>query len=149
MGRFAGSVTIKAPIESVFDFHTDTNNLAKIMPGVVEIVSLSKRGAGHGTLIELVMRWRKIVTLKWLVKLEVFDRPNQLVDLQLKGPFKFFRHARTFVTTADGTKMTDDLTYELPFGLLGRTIDRTFVRRIVAAQFALRHRLTKALLEAP
>jgi len=147
MGHYVGSVLIKAPREVVFDFHTDTRNLPKIMPGNIAVVSFEMKGAGQGALIDLKMRWRGLLSTRWLIELEVFDRPNALVDLQIKGPFKHFRHVRTFREEAGGTLLTDDLSYELPFGFLGRIIEKIALAPTIRSQFAFRHRKTKEILD--
>jgi len=147
MARHISSVLIDAPLEMVFDFHTDPKNLERIMPGNVKVLSCTMEGLFQGAKLDLVMRWHGLITKRWLIELEVFKRPNALVDLQIKGPFKAFRHVRTFEAAGGMTLLTDDLSYELPFRFFGRLIEKLVLGRTVKSQFAYRHVRTKELLE--
>jgi ligand-binding SRPBCC domain-containing protein len=82
-----------------------------------------------------------------LIEFVVYDPPHQLVDVQLKGPFKSWQQTRIFQSTPEGTLLTDSVSYSLPFGLLGQVADSLLVARQVEQMFSWRQARTKQLLE--
>lgn len=65
-------------------------------------------------------------------KITELDAPHRFVDEMQRGPFKSWRHVHLFEPTADGTLMTDEVDYRVPFGPLGSLVDRLFVRRYMS-----------------
>jgi ligand-binding SRPBCC domain-containing protein len=55
------------------------------------------------------------------------DRPRRFIDEQVAGPFKSFRHVHTFFAVPDGTLMTDDCTYTVPFRWFGTLLERAIL----------------------
>ena len=60
------------------------------------------------------------------------------MDVQLKGPYKLWHHEHRFVAEGAGTRLFDEVRYELPFGVLGRIAHRLKVRKDVETIFAYR-----------
>jgi ligand-binding SRPBCC domain-containing protein len=58
-----------------------------------------------------------------------WDRPRRFVDEQRKGPFRSFRHEHRFEPVEHGTRLTDHVEFEAPFGLLGRAVERLVLAR--------------------
>jgi len=142
------SVLILAPIEAVFDFHTDTNNLALISPPWVKSKVVRQSGEGLGKIIELETVQYNIFPSHWVVKIDEYDRPVRITDLMLSGPMKYFRHARTFSQpSAEYTLMEDHLEYEPPFGFIGRIADKLSVKKMMEDMFNYRHLKTKEIME--
>jgi ligand-binding SRPBCC domain-containing protein len=67
-----------------------------------------------------------------------WDPPYRFVDEQVRGPFRRFRHDHVFESAGAATRMTDTWTHELPWGVLGRLVDRLLVARTVRALLAER-----------
>jgi ligand-binding SRPBCC domain-containing protein len=55
------------------------------------------------------------------------DRPHCFVDEQVVGPFKSFRHVHMYFAVPDGTLMTDDCTYTVPFRWFGTLLERAIL----------------------
>lgn len=75
------------------------------------------------------------VRFRMTARITEFDSPNSFTDEQVTGPFAVWRHRHTFDLMDGDTRMIDDVSYEVPFGLIGRLVDR----------FALNRYLTKLL----
>ena len=45
--------------------------------------------------------------------------------------------------------MTDKISYELPFGIIGRIADKLIIAKMIDKQFEFRHKVTKSILENP
>lgn len=58
-----------------------------------------------------------------------WDRPHRFVDEQRTGPFRSFRHEHRFEPVEHGTRLTDDVEFEAPFGMLGRVVERLVLGR--------------------
>ena len=139
---------ILAPVEELFLFHTDTNNLELITPLEISVGIESIVGEGKGSIITLRMRAFGLIRSRWVIEIAEFEPPHRIVDLQLSGPFKFFRHSRTFTSIGpDSSRMEDMIEYELPLGVLGRIANALFFRRLISSQFAYRHKQTHAILD--
>ncbi|MEO6939687.1 MAG: SRPBCC family protein [Candidatus Kapaibacterium sp.] len=139
---------ILAPVEELFLFHTDTNNLELITPLEISVGIESIVGEGKGSIITLRMRALGLIRSRWVIEIAEFEPPHRIVDLQLSGPFKFFRHSRTFTSLGEDTSRLEDmLEYELPLGIIGRIANALFFRGLISRQFAYRHKQTHAILD--
>ena len=69
-----------------------------------------------------------------------YEDPVFLQDTMLEGRFKYFQHDHHLRETADGTVLSDDLRFSLPFGALGRVVARHImvphIRKLLASRFA-------------
>jgi ligand-binding SRPBCC domain-containing protein len=141
-------VAIAAPIEAVYGFHLDFENLEKISPSWMRSKLLRTEGAGKGKILELEITQFSVFTSKWVVRVEEYDPPFKLSDLVLSGPLPYFHHIRTFTQPcAEMTEMQDRLEYKLPFGFIGAIADKISVHKMMEQMFEHRHRMTKQILE--
>ena len=142
------SVTIAAPIEAVFDFHTDTNNLRLISPPWIAANVVRQEGEGKGKIIELRIIQFGVFPSRWHVSIDEFERPFRITDLMLSGPMKYFRHTRHLTQPcASLTELVDHVEYVLPFGAIGRIADKLSVHQMMDQMFEYRHKKTKEILE--
>lgn len=148
MGQYIGSIEIATPIEAVFDFHTDTNNLPLIVPPWMKVKNIRQEDEGNEKHIRLEISQFGI-TSEWIVEIAEYDRPRRITDLMIKGPMKRFRHERTFSSPTGGmTILEDKVEYELPLGFLGKIADAIFGKFFIRKMFDYRHRKTKEILES-
>jgi uncharacterized protein len=130
---------VPKPLEKVFAFFSDAENLQKLTPLWLHfhIRSVNPAPLAKGTLIRYSMRWR-IFPVSWTTEIVESNPPHRFVDLQLKGPYKLWRHEHLSVFEGEGTRIFDRLDYALPFGILGQIAHEAVVKRDVAAIFAYR-----------
>lgn len=55
--------------------------------------------------------------------------PDSFVDEQVRGPFRRFHHEHRFIANGAGTTMIDVVTFEAPFGMLGRAAEKLVLAR--------------------
>jgi ligand-binding SRPBCC domain-containing protein len=149
MSQITVSTELDAPIEVVFAFHLDPRNAARISPRGTRVVSVeAPEQVRQGDLISLAVRqFPSPFTRRWSVRIDRVEEPFAVVDVALAGPFPVWRHEHLFAAAGDGrTLLTDRVTYELPFGGLGRLADRLVVRRVLRRTFRARHARTRAIL---
>jgi hypothetical protein len=131
--------SVAAPVEKVFDFFTDVANLSRVTPPFVRLRILSRETkiTARGQRLEyeigpLILRWR------WVSEITDFDPPFRFVDEQVAGPYRRWQHVHQFYPLSTGTLIVDDVTYDVPFGPLGRIVHGLVVRRHLEAIFAYR-----------
>jgi hypothetical protein len=69
-----------------------------------------------------------------------YEAPVFLQDTMLDGRFQYLQHDHHLRETADGTLLSDDLRFSLPFGALGRLVARYImvphIRKLLKSRFA-------------
>lgn len=86
---------------------------------------------------------------RWVAEHVVYDPPHEFRDVQRSGPFAVWDHRHRFEDLPGGrSALTDEVTYELPFGRLGHVLGGRIVDRQIARMFAYRHHRTLADLTA-
>ena len=127
--RLVASQTIDRPLDEVFAFFAKPENLGRITPAAMGFEQVStdlEMRAG----LDIVHRIRPLlgIPLLWRSRIEAYDPPNSFVDVQAKGPYRRWRHQHTFTAVPGGTRIDDQVDYELPLGPLGALAHRLFVR---------------------
>lgn len=139
MHHFHAEQWIDRSVDQVFAFFSDANNLEAITPRQLNfhILTPGPIRLASGARIDYQLTLYGI-PLKWATLIESWDPPHQFVDVQLRGPYRVWRHTHRFLEEGAGTRIVDDVEYELPFGTLGRIVDALFTRREVARIFSYR-----------
>ncbi|HET8734021.1 MAG TPA: SRPBCC family protein [Anaeromyxobacteraceae bacterium] len=161
---------IPVPLDRVWRFFSDPANLPRLMPPelAAEIRSIapappSADGAVHdasarvgaGTEITLSVRLLPPLPLRtaWVARIVEFEPGRHFTDVQVKGPFRHWRHRHGFEAApldgADGTIVQDDLEYDVGFGALGDALARWFVGARIRQTFEERQRRLEHLLRGP
>jgi ligand-binding SRPBCC domain-containing protein len=139
---------VPRPLEESFSFFADAANLEAITPPWLRfrIVSPPTR-MRQGSLIEYRLRWRGI-PLYWLTRIEEWRENRCFVDQQIRGPYRLWHHRHTFASVPGGTRVSDLVSYVLPFGPLGRLAHAALIGRDLDAIFDYRAERVAALLGA-
>ncbi len=149
---FLSEVWLPLPPRDVFPFFAEARNLEAITPPWLNFRILSQRPAemGRGTVIEYRLRLRG-VPLRWRSEITVWEPPERFVDVQRRGPYRFWEHEHLFLPRNGGTLAQDRVRYAVPGGpLLEWLVDRLLVRPDLERIFAYRReRLQQLLGEAP
>ncbi len=145
MHEFIRSTALAAPIERVYAFHADPENIHAISPPGQTAVVLEGGGpAGEGKTFAISVTLLGFIPLRWQGQWSIVDPPVLLCDIASSALFPHWEHRHEFrALPSGGTEMTDRLRYRLAFGPFGRLLGSTVVRVIFGRVFALRHRLTR------
>ncbi len=132
----------------VFGFFAQPENLDAITPDDLrfEIATPRPIAMRAGALIAYRLRLGRI-PFRWLTRIEELVPDERFVDVQLRGPYRSWRHTHAFVEAPEGTLVRDRVEYELPLGPLGALAHALFVRRRLERIFAHRRRRVVELLE--
>lgn len=168
------------PVDIVFDFFANPENLPRLMPSWQkarieqatlvpapprpggEPISTAKpsnasSAAGAGTRMKLSFRPFPFspIRISWMAEISEFRWNDHFCDVQLSGPFAFWRHCHNIKseTRTDeeklpvcGTLLIDSVEYEMHFGLAGDLAGRVFANSQLASTFAYRQRRTRELM---
>jgi ligand-binding SRPBCC domain-containing protein len=154
------------PIAKVFAFFADPGNLPRLMPawqraevekqtlvapppGADQDSPLLRPVAGAGSAISIRFRPFPLspILMRWDARIVEFEWDDHFCDEQAQGPFAYWRHchrvSEEMRDSIQGTRILDDLAYELPCGVLAEPAHALIVRRQIKAIF--RHRQQRLL----
>jgi ligand-binding SRPBCC domain-containing protein len=133
---FKSELWLPDRIEAVFSFFADAHNLEIITPPWLHFEILTKDPIlmQTDTLIDYRLRLRGI-PLHWRTRIVLWEPPNRFIDLQMKGPYRLWRHEHVFMESDSGTRCIDHVQYALHGG---RLVDRLLVRPDVERIFGYR-----------
>jgi ligand-binding SRPBCC domain-containing protein len=163
------------PVELVFAFFADPENLPRLMPAwqkarieeatvapppsrpLVDRIPRPKSiAAGVGT--HLTVSFRPFpfspIRVPWQAEITDFIWNDRFCDRQLRGIFLYWHHCHSVrpqtnpqhIADGSGTLICDDVEYEMPFGKFGELLHRLFLARQLSKSFAYRHARTSDLL---
>ena len=135
------------PLDEVFEFFARAGNLERITPSWLKFTLESTEPVQitAGTVITYRLALHG-VPLRWVSRIEEWEPGRQFVDLQIKGPYRRWHHRHRFEAVDGGTKVSDQVDYELPLGPLGELAWALFVRRDLKRIFDHRRRAVAELL---
>lgn len=149
--RLSAEQFVARPRDEVFAFFSRPENLARITPADMGFALISDDRVMR-TGLRLVYRVRPLLSLPttWVSRIAHYDPPHAFVDVQLRGPYRRWAHTHTFesasVDGVPGTRVIDEVLYEIPFGPVGDLVHRLVVRPRLAAIFAYRQHAIASLL---
>jgi ligand-binding SRPBCC domain-containing protein len=134
-------IELNAPVEKVFEYFTDTDQLAKQLPQSLrlKILDRTSRHLNQGSSIEFSARVYGF-PIRWKSYIHSLNQNRHIAYLWQKNSFfVYWEHDYYFESTPDQqTRIVECILYRLPLGILGRIVDRIFVRPLI--QRFLRHR---------
>ncbi len=175
MHSFISEQWLPYPVETVFSFFSNPENLPSLMPEwqktrvehallvapppPPEAIPGSPRSVAAGARSQIKLSFRPFpfspLRLSWLAEIQDFTWNASFSDYQMKGPFTYWKHRHSVQaetgTGADGqeiqgTRLVDEVSYKAPLGPLGVIADALFLRAQLRATFAFRHSRTLELL---
>ncbi|HET6219026.1 MAG TPA: SRPBCC family protein [Acidobacteriaceae bacterium] len=151
------------PVQRVFAFFADPLNLPRLMPpwqdARIDSLELhspesasTPRAAGRGSRILLSFRPVPLspIRLHWLALIDDYMTDHHFCDLQVTGPFGYWRHCHLVRAEthgdARGTRITDVVDYQWLRGSVDRAIDALGGRLQIRQLFRYRQRQLLRLL---
>ena len=126
--------------EILWDFVSTPLNLNDITPPdmAFEILGEIPEHTFAGQLIEYRIQIPVIGRTRWTTEIMEVEDGIFFVDCQRKGPYKSWVHRHCLEDVDEGTKMTDEIHYFLPFGIFGQLAHLLFVKPTLARIFRYR-----------
>jgi ligand-binding SRPBCC domain-containing protein len=159
MASFQRSVHVDAPLEDVWDFHSDERGLVALTPDWMNLRVEHVEGPDGELDVEILVEGSRLESSvrpfgvgprqQWVSLIAARERGADgayFRDTMEEGPFPHWEHTHAFEREAGGTLVTDHVEYELPLGPLGR-VAAPLSWIGFEPMFRYRHRETKRLLE--
>ncbi len=140
--QLTSSVILKSTAETTFEFFSAPPNLALSTPSWVgfhikKMPDEMKKGSEIEYRIKLgpfSMNWRSVIS--------VWEPGESFVDYQQEGPYSLWNHEHVVLDHGVGRCVAKDVvTYNLPFGLIGRIAHFLFVKKLLIRIFGFRRRV--------
>jgi ligand-binding SRPBCC domain-containing protein len=135
-------------IEKAWIFFSNPENLSKITPPWLnfEIRTEIPKNMYAGMIITYFVRPLLNIPQTWVTEITHVDQPNYFVDEQRFGPYKMWHHEHLFYETEDGgVEMYDFISYAIPFGLLGRLMNKLIIETKIKEIFSYRRAVLKKM----
>jgi ligand-binding SRPBCC domain-containing protein len=142
--RYTTSDWLAVPVDLIFGFFCQPKNLPPLMPKwqrtridalslvppPTSVVGLAVSGAA-GKSSRITLSFRPLpfspLRIRWLALIDEFEWNRRFCDLQLSGPFAYWRHCHEVQAEErhgrQGTLVTDDVQYRLPLGPLDPAVN--------------------------
>lgn len=122
---FELTTIIAAPVAAVFEASLDIDAHLGSMEasGEEAIAGVTSGLIGLGETVT----WRaKHFGIIWKMtsKITELEEPVMFVDEQVRGPFRRFHHRHLFEEASGGTRMIDQISFDAPFGPVGRMVEK-------------------------
>ena len=130
-------------VNEAWDFFATPNNLAMITPSDLSFEILkTENDTPIYSGMKIAYRLRPLfnIPVSWITEIKDVNAPHSFTDTQLKGPYSLWQHTHTFVAVPGGVKMTDNVYYALPFGLLGTIVHSIIVKKRLEDIFNFREK---------
>ncbi|MBI2423174.1 MAG: SRPBCC family protein [Candidatus Hydrogenedentes bacterium] len=131
---------VPQPLSEVFPFFASPENLQAMTPSNFDMRILTPEPLrmAQGALFDYVVTlWG--LPWRWTTLIAAYEPPYRFVDVQLRGPYSYWRHTHRFEECDEGVTIIDTVCYGLPFGPLGRAMHALSVGRQLDAIFRHRH----------
>ena len=141
-------IEVEASLDQVWEFISHPQNLDRITPDDMEfkIVTDVPEQMFNGLLVEYRVRIPLIGWQVWVSELKHIKPGSYFVDEQKIGPYRFWYHEHRIEPAGDKVKVIDHVSYEVPFGFIGRIAHSLFIRPTLERIFSHREKLFKELL---
>ena len=138
---------VKTDLATCWDFFSSPNNLNKITPKEMgfDVLTEGVENMYEGLMIEYKVRPLLNIPLRWITEITHVKYQQYFVDEQRKGPYKIWHHEHHFKEVQGGVEMTDIVSYELPFGILGKMVHPLLVKKKLDQIFAYRFKIVDEL----
>ena len=141
---------VKTDMATCWDFFSDPKNLSKITPqsmGFIVRTELPDK-MYEGLMIEYTVSPMLGIPMNWITEIKTVKNHSFFVDEQRKGPYRIWHHEHHFKEVDGGVEMTDIVSYELPFGFLGRLMHPILVKNKLKEIFDYRRQKVDELFIA-
>ena len=139
--------TIDLPIDDVFNFFSKPENLSLITPPRLkfDIMTPSPIEMKEGQLIDYSLTIMYFIKLRWRTLITNYKKPYQFIDQQIKGPYSLWHHTHTFKEENGGTLIKDEVTYAIPFGIIGQLVHAIYIKYDIKSIFEYRHTILNTI----
>jgi ligand-binding SRPBCC domain-containing protein len=129
--QFQKEQFIKASIEEIWDFISSPENLKRITPknmGFDIRTSNLPDKIYEGMIISYTVRPLLGIPTNWVTEITYIRDKYYFVDEQRIGPYKLWHHQHIIMPEKNGVLMKDIVSYQPPFGFLGKVVNALVIK---------------------
>jgi ligand-binding SRPBCC domain-containing protein len=142
--KFIKESVIRGTPERVFAFHELPDALERLTPAWEKVRIIQRAHVNQlGSRAIIETRIFAVIPVRWVAEHAVYDPPRRFEDVQISGPFKSWRHRHIFEPHKEGAVLRDEIDYEVPFGLIGKSLAPILIASRLQRLFQYRHKVTR------
>ena len=133
-------IILAADPETLWEFLSTPVNLNDLTPPELhfQILSDVPEKMYNGLTILYEIQIPLFGKRRWLTEIKHIEQGAFFVDEQRIGPYKLWYHQHRIEPFENKTRMIDRVSYQLPFGPLGRLVHRLWVKKMLTEIFDFR-----------
>jgi ligand-binding SRPBCC domain-containing protein len=146
--HFVKETHIDAPPEKVFGFHLLPDAFDRLIPPwekatVIQRADITEIGS------QMIVETKILgpIRSRWIAEHTAYDPPHMFEDVQIKGPFRKWRHRHIVIPDGHGSILRDEVEYEPPLPIFGPLAAPIAIKPRLEKMFAYRHEVTKRWCE--
>lgn len=126
--------------ETLWEFLSTPANLNELTPPDLHFQILSEVPAKmyNGLLILYEIQIPNFGKRRWLTEIKHIEKGVFFVDEQRIGPYKIWYHEHRIEPCEDKTRMLDRVSYQMPFGIIGRLVHSLWIKAMLEEIFDYR-----------
>lgn len=128
--------------EELWEFHSDVRALKQLAPKGTKIAILGQITKVEEGALHKIKISRFGISMRWDARITEVEPPHGFTDIAERSPFTYWRHRHEFKALGTGTQLRDRVNYAVPFGLIGKLLDRLLIRGAIKSMFRKRHKST-------
>ena len=143
MLHFQYSSLIDAPVEVVWNFH-ERSDILQILTPPWQPVEIVRREGGLD--VGAITEFRILLgsfPVRWVARHIECEKNRAFTDRQISGPMESWVHRHLFAEENGKTRLTDQIDYEIPGGLIAELLLEWWVNARLTDMFRYRHEVTK------
>lgn len=136
-------------LKYAWSFFSNPENLENITPEQMgfKITSNTYGKTYPGQIITYKVKIFPFIKSNWVTEITHVEKEAFFVDEQRYGPYSMWHHEHHFESSDHGVKMTDIVTYKMPFGFLGNLAHALFVKKRLSKIFGFRRQTLSNLFQ--
>ena len=142
---FTRSSHLSVSSEEAFQWHKRVGAFERMLPPWITSQIISKEGNIFNGDTLTIKSNLGIIPFIYKAQHQNYIENKQFEDIQVKGPFAFFKHTHKFESIDEKkSKIIDQIEYSLPIDMFTRFLGNSFVDEKLNKMFTYRHRTLKS-----
>ena len=150
MHRLERNISLDIDPVTLWEFIATPRNLDQITPPELKfkIITDTPDTMYNGLQIRYEITIPFFGRREWLTEISEITPGESFVDLQLKGPYRHWRHFHQLLPYGrNASRMIDRIDYALPFGLLGDITHNLIVKKQLEQIFDYREKALRSIFK--
>jgi len=141
--QFKQQQTFNQPIEKLWEFISNPKNLKEITPDYMGF-DITSEGISDEMYKGMIISYKVSpvfgIKTTWVTEITQVEQGKYFVDEQRIGPYKLWHHQHFLEATENGTLMSDIISYQPPFGILGNMANSIMIKKKLEEIFNYRQK---------